>query len=651
MTNRNGSILNVIRGGQTVAHYIGMAKEVAGYLIWIGLSAFLILFVILIYQNTTLDQFIYFLDYLQAEVLVNVRGAPADEVWYMEWGQPGRFVPAIAVYESNFLREQFEHFISTAIISATYGAMLFATLAFLGLYFVSRKGREYSSDEFIRGSVLCEEGELKGLLDNLIKTDPELHKGSLNLGSLNIPREWETQNALIIGGPSSGKTVIYARFLDQAITDNKKAIIHDRSGTLVELFYNDERDYILNPLDTRCAKWSLFDDCAYEYEFETIAEILFPEAKTGDPFWYEAPRLIFVSLASMEARRQDPSAKRMSDYVLNCSLDNFILLCARTTASSVVSDKVAKQSQTLRSIVATKIKSFCLIDDDKERGFSIKNWITDDSNNGCIFVTSKKDMEAYLRPLITIWLELASIYILSLRPSSQRRIYLLFDELQALGKMPSLGSTLAEIRKYGGVAVLGFQGVSQGKRIYGEEGFDELADSCTNGIFLRANNAVSAEWISKQLGKTDNYEAKESLSYGLERVRDGVNMSVDRNLREIVLPTEIQSLPDLCGYLKLGRGLPVGKFKQPYIPRKFVSQPLILDTSKLGNTSQYPGSTPHEEGETGWDEGGSHVDGLDNRDSVYEEYVVDNEHHNEDTPVVELTHEDLFDEFYEQGER
>jgi hypothetical protein len=44
-------------------------------------------------------------------------------------------------------------------------------------------------------------------------------------------------------------------------------------------------------------------------------------------------------------------------------------------------------------------------------------------------------------------------------------------------------------------------------------------------------------------------------------IRDGVSLNRQRQLRPIVLPTEIQFLPDLVGYLKLGRSFPVAQFK------------------------------------------------------------------------------------------
>src|SRR5690606_36334822 len=111
---------------------------------------------------------------------------------------------------------------------------------------------------------------------------------------------------LLIGGPGSGKSVIFADFLASARKAKRRVIIHDRSGAYVEKFYREGVDIILNPLDLRTADWSLFDECMYLHQFEMVAETLFPPTIKGDPFWYEAPRLVFVSLAMKEQASANP---------------------------------------------------------------------------------------------------------------------------------------------------------------------------------------------------------------------------------------------------------------------------------------------------------------------------------------------------------
>ncbi|NPV76200.1 MAG: type IV secretion system DNA-binding domain-containing protein [Anaerolineae bacterium] len=581
MNKRSGSILNFIRGGQTLAHFIGMANQVIGYIFNFGAIAFLSTFSYLLYRSTDMIHFFAWFNYNQARYLVEWRERPYDKLWYIDDHVNGSIVEAVRVYSNDYIHQNYLEFCDDLWYAGTRAFMSLSAVGVIAVIYIWKKGKEFSSDEHIRGGSFVDEETFSKLLLKLYTETEKLTRGILKFGSIVIPREWEPQNFLIIGGPGSGKSVLYADFLESARKDKRRVIIHDRSGAYLEKFYREGIDIILNPLDIRTAPWSLYGECRFLHQFEMVAETLFPPTTKGDPFWYEAPRLVFVSLAMKELAGPNPSASRLSQKVLSCPLEELIKICKGTYAQSVIDENVVKQAQTLRSIVATKMRCLLLFEDDKRKGFSIRDWVSNDKGDATIFITSNKDMEAYLKPLITLWLEIASISILSLPPDLLRRIFLFYDELQALGRLNSLGGTLAEIRKYGGCAVLAFQGYSQGKKIYDEDGFDELADSCATYAFLRSNNAASAEWISKQLGKNDIYEAMESLSYGQERVRDGVNMSVNRNVREVIMPTQIQELPDLNGYLKVGRELPITKFILKFKNRKVVAPAFLLDETKF----------------------------------------------------------------------
>ena len=291
--------------------------------------------------------------------------------------------------------------------------------------------------------------------------------------------------------------------------------------------------------------------------------------------------MVFVSLAMQESKKKMPSLHRVAQQVLTCSVDELVSLCANTLAQTLIDKDTIKQTNSLRSVIVTKLQSFLLFEDHISQGFSIRDWVHCEENDGWIFITSNKDQEASLRPLITSWLEIASSSILSLKPDLKNRIWLWFDELHTLDKIDTLSSTLAELRKYGGCAVIGFQGAEQAVEIYGDKGLNSLMDSCSTHIFFRQNNERSASYASKQIGKADMYESTSNLSYGASDVRDGQQHGQQRHLRELVLPSEIQGLPDLTGFIRFGKSIPIVKFNLEYIDRKNVAPGFIEDTDKL----------------------------------------------------------------------
>src|SRR3546814_14313780 len=95
------------------------------------------------------------------------------------------------------------------------------------------------------------------------------------------------------------------------------------------------------------------------------------------------------------------------------------------------------------------MRSFAYLDDTDD-GLSIRDWVATEGDDSWLFVTVKADQLPSLRPLITVWLDIAISAIMSLKPDQQRRLYCVIDELPSLQKLPSLSDFLARPRKYGG---------------------------------------------------------------------------------------------------------------------------------------------------------------------------------------------------------
>ena len=70
-------------------------------------------------------------------------------------------------------------------------------------------------------------------------------------------------------------------------------------------------------------------------------------------------------------------------------------------------------------------------------------------------ISSTGDRHESLKPLITAWLDIAINALLSLPEKTDRRIWVILDELGSLQQLPYLTSALAEARKFGGCFVVG----------------------------------------------------------------------------------------------------------------------------------------------------------------------------------------------------
>ena len=95
---------------------------------------------------------------------------------------------------------------------------------------------------------------------------------------------------------------------------------------------------------------------------------------------------------------------------------------------------------------------------------------------------------------------------------------------------------------------------------------------------LRANDTDTAELVSKNLGRVEQVEANEGMSYGVNDMRDGVNLSRMQVTRPLVMDTEVNHLPNLSGFLRFGRNLPVVRFNDRFNPLPSIAPAFVERT-------------------------------------------------------------------------
>jgi hypothetical protein len=295
---------------------------------------------------------------------------------------------------------------------------------------------------------------------------------------------------------------------------------------------------------------------------DQIAESTIPD-KTGDPFWAKAARGTLVAVLRKLAAQDRMLISNLLDTLLRSKLKDLAAFAAGTEASAFISTEGERTSAGIQAELASVMRSFAYLDDTAD-GLSIRDWVANEEGDGWLFITVKADQLPSLRPLITVWLDIAISAIMSLAPDRNRRLYCVIDELPTLQKLPSLSDFLARARKYGGCGILGFQSYPQLEATYGLQDAAAITGYCSTWVALRANDTPTAKHVSENLGQVEQVEANEGMSYGVNDMRDGVNLSRMQVTRPLVLHTEVTNLPNLAGYLRFGRNLPVVRFEDSF---------------------------------------------------------------------------------------
>lgn len=453
-------------------------------------------------------------------------------------------------------------------------ALGLVAVSLIGRYFQS-KGDERSKDHFIRG---IQKKPPQEITKQLKKKGVKISDCQID-GNKIFKENFEVQHLLVDGTTGVGKSVLIRKFLEWIRERGDKAIIYDKGCTFVGSLYDPSLDVILNPFDERCANWDVWCDAKEAPDYESMANALIPQHGDGDPFWVDSARSIFSTTAFQMYKDTEhtPTTERLLELMLTSELETLGSYLKGTESASLVSNKIEKTAISIKSVLATYIKSLRFLggldDVNEETGevrekFSITDWVQDDKQKGFLFLSSNAMQHASLRPLISMWLAIASNAILGLEENENRRIWVVMDEMPSLHKLPELGSIIAEVRKFGGCYLIGIQSYAQLIKTYGKNAADEMFDLLNSRFYFRAPSAEMARISSKDLGEQEIDVSRENYSYGANTLRDGVTLSHQTITRAVVSPSEIQTLDDLQCWVRVPNSSFVTKLNLKFDPKR-----------------------------------------------------------------------------------
>lgn len=400
----------------------------------------------------------------------------------------------------------------------------------------------YRSDEF----VLIEDDELE------YKKDKKLEKEFRN-GRIRFPIKNENRHSFIIGRPGSGKSVMLKDILDQLSKTERKLLIHDFKGDMLSLFY-DEKDLVFNPLDkNHNLGWTIFNDIENEIDIETIAKSIIPE-NSKDPYWNEAARDVLVAILTYLLLEDKKTNKDIWE-MLSMDLDELQLALESKTETKyavkhISGDEDNKQAISVISVLIRYTKFFKYLTN-SDGDFSIKQWIEDDEQKNKLFLINYPKEKAILKPIITLFFEIASKNLLQLKDNLDRRIYFFIDELGELQKMDSLVSLLTNGRSKGASVWLAIQDIGQVEHVYGKNLRQAIMNACSNYFIFGVNDFETARLLSEKIGDSRIKSSDMMMQLDADANTDQIGLREAEKVEKLIIPSEIQNLPDRVAYLQL----------------------------------------------------------------------------------------------------
>jgi type IV conjugative transfer system coupling protein TraD len=489
---------------------------------------------------------------------------------------------ACSVHEHRSLRDPELDAAFTKMLWRILGIFIASALSYPVVYmfllgYFKKRAIDQSKPRYVRGALLVSSQELM----KAMKANSEVL--DLPIGPVKLPREAEVKHTLVIGAPGAGKTNKLSQDIERLKVRKEKMVIYDFKGDYLTKFYDPKKDIIFNPLDKRCLGWNVFNEFTRLMDVDAAAYSLISQSYQQDPFWNDAARDVFCGILYFLYQN---NSRTNSDIwaAVTAPIANIAGWLKETKGGErghvYIQDASSKQAMSVAAVMMQYVKSFEYMSK-ADGSFCINDWLND-PDAGTIFITNYADVKDTLRPILSLFVDLLGRKLLSMKDDHRRRIFFLLDEFGTLQRLSTIKDLMTLSRSKGGAVCIGIQDKGQIDKIYSPEFSQSILNACGNSVMFRVADPITADYLSKRIGKTEVIETDQTMSMGVADNRDGVSLMQRSREKDLALPSEIMGLRDLEAYLKIAN-YPITKidFKYKGYPDKnepfIIREDLLLD--------------------------------------------------------------------------
>jgi len=421
-------------------------------------------------------------------------------------------------------------------------------------------GEKAKDEKFKRGAKLVSADQLSGML----RKEAKKRKSpcQFNIGNIPMLAGFERTHIFAGGTTGAGKSTFFRSMFDQIRKADQRAVIYDPGGHYLAQFA-EEGDWLLNPFDVRQDGWCIFDEIRQKPDCRAVAAALIPEQHNGEgSFWTKTARTVLADL--LWQIKSGPGEANNATLLtwLKSSTEDLAGFLSGTMGAALLTGENAKRADDIRVSMLTDLFGFEYLADSPDR-FSVRNWV--EHGSGWLFITSREETRETMEPLISLWIELVAIQLLSMSETDATRVWIAIDELADLHKLEALPKLLAQGRKYGGAVMLATQNFPQLREKYGKEGSAGMLDLLTTKLFLRIKDPEAQKYASDSLGEREYDTLKKSDTVARSQ-GPSTGLSDDTKRDPLVLASEFGNLPTGTCYLDPSEHFPPCRLQLPDFP-------------------------------------------------------------------------------------
>ncbi len=376
------------------------------------------------------------------------------------------------------------------------------------------------------------------------------------MAGLPVSPEDEVKHFKVIGTTGTGKSTAISEMLGAALARGDRAVIADPDGGYLRRFYDARRgDVILNPFESRSAKWDLFGEIATDYDVEQLARSLIPDHQGSDRSWRAYARTFFSAVTAQAHAAGTREVSELYRLLMVAGTAELRTLVAGTPAQPFLEEHNGRMFDSIRSVTSSAVSSLDYVSRQRSAPFAVRDWVSGSragNSGGVLFMPYRAGQIAALRSTLSAWMRLAIFEAMN-GGEGQEPLWFVVDELDALGQIDGLKDALARLRKFGGRCVLGFQSIAQVSSTYGGGEAQTLVENCGNTLILRCSGSEhggTSQFASRLIGEREVTRIDTSRSRRATDLWPAVTKAEHCRTEAAVMASQIEQLPDLSGYLK-----------------------------------------------------------------------------------------------------
>jgi hypothetical protein len=374
---------------------------------------------------------------------------------------------------------------------------------------------------------------------------------------IQLTREQFSKHGFYIGAPGSGKTTALLKLIRQIFAKNHKALIHDSKGDYTAKFPGG---MLIAPWDARGSPWLVALDVRDKQGAEEFAALIPVDEK--QPMWGNAARQVFVGMI-VDLQQRKGLTWGWKDLYQQLTISDDAVMEEIMDRCNPLGKAIFSGAEVTTAGILINLKADLawianLADawgnPDGKNGFSLIDWLMNEKpKNPQLILVNNARYSRMVKGYSTAMMSLLNSRMNSpeFDDSRDRILWLIFDELPQLGRIPNI-ETYIEMGRSKGVRFWGgFQNISQMYEIYKKQLTDSLLSMVGTLVVCQVGPGETAEAVHKIMGKRT--VERKNISVSGSGAGQSTTLTTNRDTIDIIhisdLSTRIGNKPELGGVL------------------------------------------------------------------------------------------------------